>query len=162
MPKVPALARTRQVTLVFGSGVQFLKVIEPTPPPSLQLLAALSAVISAGVSGVAIVFNNILERRSRTKEAELERLARQQEATLEREMRHYEAVRERSANRKQWLMQEAAKLADWHVETLKRESELSQRPAVLTDPIIGIETYYKWLTHLWKHGKLPDDPKLQR
>jgi len=128
----------------------------------LQLLAALSAVIAAGVSGVAIVLNNILERRSRTKQAELERLARRQEAALEREARHYEAVRERSANRKQLLMQESAKLSDWRLETYKRMSELSQRPVELTDPIIGLETYYKWLTHLWKHGRLPDDPKLQR
>jgi len=135
---------------------------ETPQPPSLQLLAALSAVIAAGVSGVAIVLNNILERRSRTKEAELERLARQQEATLEREARHYEAVRERSANRKQLLMQEAAKLSDWRAETYKRMSDLSKLPVELTDPIIGLETYYKWLTHLWKHGKLPDDTKLQR
>ena len=124
---------------------------EPAQPPSLQVLAALSAVIAAGVSGVAIVLNNILERRSRTKEA-----------TLEREARHYEAVRERSANRKQLLMQEAAKLSDWRMETYKRMSELSQRPVELTDPIIVLETYYKLLTHLWKHGNLPDDPKPQR
>jgi|HubBroStandDraft_5_1064220.scaffolds.fasta_scaffold35292_1 hypothetical protein len=140
-------------------------MINPEPatqPYSLQLIAALSAVISAAVSGVAIVLNNILERRSRTKEAALERLAREQEATLEREAKRYEALRERSANRKQWLMQEAAKLAEWRVETIKRSSELSNRPVTLTDPIIGIETYYNWLTHLWKHGRLPDDPKLER
>ena len=59
-------------------------------------------------------------------------------------------------------MQEAAKLADWHVETLKRNAELTNQYVELTDPIVGLENYYRWLTYLWKHGKLPEDPKIER
>jgi hypothetical protein len=76
--------------------------------------------------------------------------------------RLHDAVRERSANRKQLLMQEAAKLADWRLETYKKMSELQQRPILLTDPIVLTEGYYGWLTHMWKHGKLPDYPKIER
>jgi hypothetical protein len=81
---------------------------------------------------------------------------------LERGARLHEAVRERSASRKQLLMQEAAKLADWRLETYKKMSELQQRPFMLTDPIVLPEGYYGWLTQVWKHGKLPDDPKIER
>jgi hypothetical protein len=120
-------------------------------PFSLQLVAALSAAVAAGVSGLAIILNGVLERRTRLKEA-----------ILEREARQHESARLRAAGRKQLLMQEAAKLADWRVETAKRVSELTNRPVTLTDPIILMEKYYGWLTHLWKHGKLPDDPNLER
>jgi hypothetical protein len=125
--------------------------IETTHAPSLQLVAAWSAAIAAGVSGCFVFLNGILERR-----------ARHHEAQKERDARLVEGARERSANRKRLLVQEAAKLADWRVETAKRNSELSNRPVALTDPIVLMESYYKWLTHLWKHGCLPDDPRIER
>jgi len=137
-------------------------ITDATQPPSLQLLAVLSAAISAGVSGIAIVLNGALERRARLREATLERQSRETEARLEREAKIHDAARKRAANRKQLLMQEAAKLADWRVETFKKLAELNQRSITLTDPVILLETYYGWLTHLWKHGKLPADPKLER
>jgi len=136
--------------------------VEGPQSPSIQLLAALSAAISAGISGIAIFLNGALERRARFKEANAERRARAEDLRLEREARLHEAARQRSANRKQLLMQEAAKLADWRLETYKRMSETQQRPVVLTDPIVLTERYYGWLTHMWKHGKLPDDPTIQR
>lgn len=137
-------------------------IADAAQPPSLQLLAVLSAAISAGVSGVAIVLNGALERSARLREASFERQSRETEARLEREAKNHEAARQRAASRKQLLMLEAAKLADWRVETFKRLSELNQHSVTLTDPIILMETYYGWLTHLWKHGKLPADPKLER
>ena len=139
-----------------------LNFVDTPRPPSIQLLAALSAAISAGVSGVAIVLNGALERRARLKEANSERQARSEESRLEREARLHDAARQRSANRKQLLMQEAAKLADWRLETYKRMSETHQRTVILTDPIVLTETYYGWLTHLWKHGKLPEDARIER
>jgi len=61
------------------------------------------------------------------------------------------------------LIQEAAKLAELRLETVKRNSELMRQPVSLLDPIVMVEQYYKWLTHLWKHNELPvDDEHIQR
>jgi hypothetical protein len=129
---------------------------------TVAVSAAIGAVVASGFSTIAIVVNGALERRSRRNEAALERQAREQEARLERQARQEESARERSANRKQWLMQEASKLTDWRVEIAKSQSEQTDRPATLTDPIVLMEGYYGFLTHLWKHGRLPDNPKIER
>ena len=128
----------------------------------VALSAAIGAVVASGVSTIAILVNGAYERRSRRTEAAAERQSREQEAQLERQARHELAVRERSANRKQLLVQEAGRLADWRLEIAKTQSDKYDKPIALTDPIVLMESYYKFLTHLWKHGELPDDPKIER
>ncbi|SPE45759.1 exported hypothetical protein [Candidatus Sulfotelmatobacter sp. SbA7] len=124
--------------------------------------AAVGAVVASAFSTVAILVNGAYERRSRRTEATVERQSREQEARLERQARHEQAVRERSADRKQLLMQEAGKLADWRLEIARTQSDKTNRPVTLTDPIVLMEGYYNFLTHLWKHGKLPNDPRIER
>jgi hypothetical protein len=59
-------------------------------------------------------------------------------------------------------MDGAAKLADWRIQTVKRVSEITGRTAQILDAIVLMETYYGWLTHLWKHNQLPDDSRIER
>jgi hypothetical protein len=123
---------------------------EPSPI-SLQFVALLSAAVGAAISSLAIILNGAFERRARLREAGLEHQARERES-----------AREREANRKQVLMEEAGKLADWRLETLKRNSELTGIPVLLPEAVVVMEKYYEWLTHLWEHGKLPSDPQIKR
>jgi len=131
-------------------------------PWLIAMSAAIGAVVASAFSAVAILANGAYERKLRKAEAAVERQFREQEARLERQASHELAVRERSANRKQLLMQEAAKLADWRLETAKSQSDKTNVPVRLTDPVVLMETYYNFLTHLWKHSKLPNDPKIER
>ncbi len=128
----------------------------------VALSAAVGAVVASTLSTVAILVNGALERRSKRAEAALERKAREEETRLEREARHQLAVRERAASRKQLLMQEAGRLADWRLTLYQKMSDKNNAPITLTDPIVLMEGYYQFLTNLWKHGKLPDDPKIER
>jgi len=131
-------------------------------PFLVAISAAIGAVVASAFSTAAILLNGASERKSRRAEADIERRFREQEARLERQARHEQAVRERSANRKQLLVQEAGRLADWRLEIAKTQSDKYDKPINLIDPIVLMEGYYNFLTHLWKHGKLPTDPRIER
>jgi hypothetical protein len=122
---------------------------------SIQPLWANPAIIGAFTasltSALAIMINGMFERRTR-----------QRETRLDREARGREAEMEHSQKRKDVLIDHAVKLAESRNQLLMKAFDKSKSEVELRDPLVMAETYYRWLTHLWEHGKLPDDPDIQR
>jgi hypothetical protein len=69
---------------------------------------------------------------------------------------------DRKARRRELLVNKAIELAKMRIEFLMRAADKSGHGVHLEDAIIMAESYYQWLAHLETHGRLPNDPKLQR
>ena len=68
---------------------------------------------------------------------------------------------ERKARRQELLLKEALGLAQWRVDLAVAQTGPGQR-AILTDKVVLTETYYGYLQHLMEHGRLPNDPRIER
>jgi hypothetical protein len=70
---------------------------------------------------------------------------------------------DRKARQRELLLKAALELAEWRLSTVLKAAELQKGEAILADKLVLTETYYEFLEHLLKHGKLPkDDPRIER
>jgi hypothetical protein len=69
---------------------------------------------------------------------------------------------ERRARRQELLLSKAIELAKGRTEMVLRLVEKTGGRASFQDDIILAEGYYQWLLHLLNHGRLPDDPRIDR
>jgi hypothetical protein len=67
---------------------------------------------------------------------------------------------DRRARRQELLLKEALELAQWRIDVMV--ANLKGQRGELKDKIVLAETYYGYLQHLMEHGKLPDDPRIER
>ena len=63
---------------------------------------------------------------------------------------------ERGERRKELLISKALEMAIHRAEFVHDAAKRSGTSAAIIDPAVNAETYYEWLEHLWKKGKLPE------
>jgi hypothetical protein len=69
---------------------------------------------------------------------------------------------DRRARRAELLLKEALDLAQWRIDMARENRRSPEFPTNLSDKIVLAETYYGYLEHLIKHGKLPEDRRIDR
>lgn len=69
---------------------------------------------------------------------------------------------ERKARKRQQILDMASRLAEWKSRDALDVAKHSGRAVDLLDPAVLVEAYYGWVDHLDKHGRLPDDPCIER
>lgn len=81
---------------------------------------------------------------------------------LERRARHAEQVTERETRRRQVLLEKALEIAQERLRFGWEVAKQNRQPMEMYDQIALAEVYYKWLAHLFEHGELPPDAKIDR
>jgi hypothetical protein len=56
----------------------------------------------------------------------------------------------------------AAELTKQNTELIERCLQGHRGSTRIPPPILFVESYFRWLSHWLEHGKLPDDPAIER
>ena len=69
---------------------------------------------------------------------------------------------DRRARREDLLWTKALEMAHLRGEFILQIAKDTGRRTRFYDPVIIAETYHRWLTHLVKHGRLPNEARVRR